>query len=389
MDGVWEAIEEARLPVSHHIGENPPATPNEFNAVGIGMLQSVAPFRDMFGKYVFGGILDRHPGLQVGWFEGGINWVPSTIQDAQHIAASFRHLANLEVQHDPQHYWDDHMVASFMVDPLGLELIDRIGVDRVMWSTDFPHNESTYGYSGESLALGGRRGRARGRRRRSSAATSSATSGWTADARGADGRGAAELGIPATPDLARMRRDRVDAAPLDRWPTQGIDALVLLGNTQRRLRHRCDLAAGRRRPRQLRAAGRGRPRRRRVAAPVLARPGRRPARRWSSPPTTSTARCTSTSTRASTRFAAELAALVPDRRGASRSTSGPTPCAGSARSALRRRTPPADGGRVISEAKAVKTPDELAVHARRACASPSRPSPRCRPGSRPASARPT
>jgi predicted TIM-barrel fold metal-dependent hydrolase len=152
MDAVWEVIEEAQIPISHHIGESPPATPNEFNAVGIGMLQSVAPFRDLFGKYIFGGILDRHPGLQVGWFEGGINWVPSAIQDAEHIAASFRHLATLEVQHDPRHYWDEHMMASFMVDPLGLELVDRIGVDRVMWSTDFPHNESTYGYSDESLA---------------------------------------------------------------------------------------------------------------------------------------------------------------------------------------------------------------------------------------------
>jgi predicted TIM-barrel fold metal-dependent hydrolase len=152
MDGVWTAIEESGVPVSHHIGENPPMTPNEFNAIGVGMLQSVAPFRDPFAKYVFGGILDRHPGLRVGWFEGGINWVPSTIQDAQHIGASFRHLSNLEVQHDPQHYWDTHMCASFMVDPLGLELVDRIGADRVMWSTDFPHNESTYGYSGASLA---------------------------------------------------------------------------------------------------------------------------------------------------------------------------------------------------------------------------------------------
>ena len=44
------------------------------------------------------------------------------------------------------------MMASFMLDPLGLDLIDRIGVDRVMWSTDFPHNESTYGYSNESLS---------------------------------------------------------------------------------------------------------------------------------------------------------------------------------------------------------------------------------------------
>jgi len=151
MNGVWEAIEESGLPVTHHIGESPPSTPNQFNALNIGMLQSVAPFRDAFGKYIFGGILDRHPGLRIGWFEGGVNWVPSAVQDAQHIAASFQHLSNLEIQHDPSYYWENHMCASFMVDPLGLDLVARIGVDRVMWSTDFPHNESTYGYSRQSL----------------------------------------------------------------------------------------------------------------------------------------------------------------------------------------------------------------------------------------------
>jgi predicted TIM-barrel fold metal-dependent hydrolase len=39
-----------------------------------------------------------------------------------------------------------------MVDPLGLKLIDQIGVDKVMWSSDYPHNESTFGYSEKSLA---------------------------------------------------------------------------------------------------------------------------------------------------------------------------------------------------------------------------------------------
>ena len=39
-----------------------------------------------------------------------------------------------------------------MVDPLGLELVDRIGVDRVMWSSDYPHNESSFGYSERSVA---------------------------------------------------------------------------------------------------------------------------------------------------------------------------------------------------------------------------------------------
>jgi predicted TIM-barrel fold metal-dependent hydrolase len=56
------------------------------------------------------------------------------------------------VEHDVRYYWDTHMSASFMVDPVGLQLIEQIGVDKVMWSADYPHNESTYGYSEKSLA---------------------------------------------------------------------------------------------------------------------------------------------------------------------------------------------------------------------------------------------
>jgi len=148
---VWEAIEESGLPVAHHIGESPLASPCADNSVLIGMVHNVAPFREMFGRYVFGGILDRHPGLQVGWFEGGINWIPAALQDAEHLWASLQHMADHPIEHEVAHYWDHHMWASFMVDPLGLELIDRIGVDRVMWSSDYPHNESTFGYSEQSL----------------------------------------------------------------------------------------------------------------------------------------------------------------------------------------------------------------------------------------------
>jgi predicted TIM-barrel fold metal-dependent hydrolase len=149
---VWEAIEESGLPVAHHIGEAPLASPCRDNSVLVGMVHNVAPFREMFGRYVFGGILDRHPGITVGWFEGGINWVPAALQDAVHLYASLQHMADHGLDHDVAHYWRRHMYASFMVDPLGLEMIDRIGLDRVMWSSDYPHNESTFGYSEKSLA---------------------------------------------------------------------------------------------------------------------------------------------------------------------------------------------------------------------------------------------
>jgi predicted TIM-barrel fold metal-dependent hydrolase len=152
MDPVWDEIEEAGLPVTHHIGETPPKSPCESNGILVGMMINVDSFREMFAKYIFAGILDRHPRLRIGWFEGGIAWVPTALQDAEHQLASYRHMLDRPVQHDVRYYWDTHMSASFMVDPVGLQLIDQIGVDKVMWSSDYPHNESTFGYSEKSLA---------------------------------------------------------------------------------------------------------------------------------------------------------------------------------------------------------------------------------------------
>ena len=48
----------------------------------------------------------------------------------------------------PSFYWQRQCYATFMDDPIAMQLIDRIGVDTVMWSLDFPHPESVYGYAG-------------------------------------------------------------------------------------------------------------------------------------------------------------------------------------------------------------------------------------------------
>jgi predicted TIM-barrel fold metal-dependent hydrolase len=152
MSRVWDVIEESGLPVTHHIGETPPKAPCEVNNVAVAMMVNIDGFREMFAKYIFGGILDRHPTLRIGWFEGGIAWVPPALQDAEHVLASYQHMLDHSLEHDIRYYWDTHMSASFMVDPLGLKLIEEIGVDKVMWSSDYPHNESTFGYSEKSLA---------------------------------------------------------------------------------------------------------------------------------------------------------------------------------------------------------------------------------------------
>jgi predicted TIM-barrel fold metal-dependent hydrolase len=152
MSVVWDEIEESGLPITHHIGESQPKFPSEVNSVAVAMMVNIDSFREMFSKYIFGGILDKHPRLRVGWFEGGIAWVPTALQDAEHVLASYRHMLTDHPENDVRYYWENHMCASFMVDGLGLRYIDEIGVDRVMWSSDYPHNESTFGYSERSLA---------------------------------------------------------------------------------------------------------------------------------------------------------------------------------------------------------------------------------------------
>jgi len=38
-----------------------------------------------------------------------------------------------------------------VADAVGLEMLYRIGADRVMWSSDYPHQENTFGYTRSAI----------------------------------------------------------------------------------------------------------------------------------------------------------------------------------------------------------------------------------------------
>ena len=65
---------------------------------------------------------------------------------------SFRSQVDVTLSHDPSWYWYNHCYATFITDPAGLDLLHRIGADRVLWSADYPHFESSLGYSRASVA---------------------------------------------------------------------------------------------------------------------------------------------------------------------------------------------------------------------------------------------
>jgi predicted TIM-barrel fold metal-dependent hydrolase len=38
-----------------------------------------------------------------------------------------------------------------MTDPVGLRLLDLIGAETALWSSDYPHQESTFGYTRSAI----------------------------------------------------------------------------------------------------------------------------------------------------------------------------------------------------------------------------------------------
>src|SRR5262245_2902009 len=149
MDPLYEAIAESGIPLVFHIGEAiPTAMPG---AAGIGVVTQMQGFRLQWSQLVFGGIFDRFPKLKVVFVEGGLAWIASMLHDADMAATHFKSAMNPKLQHPPSWYWKNHCYATFMTDPVGLSLLDRIGPETCMWSSDYPHTESTFGYTRSSI----------------------------------------------------------------------------------------------------------------------------------------------------------------------------------------------------------------------------------------------
>jgi len=145
MDPMWAAIAESGFPLSVHIGAY-----LQFQgrgSRGANLNANLMPFTGLFGQLVFSGTFDRHPNLKIVFTEGGAGWVAATIANADKIARDYASELRPKLAHEPSWYWHNHCYATFMEDPVALEMVDRIGADRMMWSVDYPHPESVLGES--------------------------------------------------------------------------------------------------------------------------------------------------------------------------------------------------------------------------------------------------
>ncbi len=107
-------------------------------------------------RLVFSGVFDRFPSLQIYFAETQLGWIPQwteKIDDSywrynphSHEVFGLPVLPRL-----PSEYVKDHILWGFMHNAFGVRQRHEIGVDKIMWGSDFPHPGTNWPHSQEVI----------------------------------------------------------------------------------------------------------------------------------------------------------------------------------------------------------------------------------------------
>jgi len=89
------------------------------------------------------GVFDRHPNLKLALTEVRADWVPATIA---HLDRRFSEAgATVAMKRKPSEYYRDHIVvAPSSIHRAEVEMRHEIGVDQIIFGSDYPHPEGTW-----------------------------------------------------------------------------------------------------------------------------------------------------------------------------------------------------------------------------------------------------
>jgi len=153
---LWMAVDEVQLPLHFHTF--PTTSPRARQGVSgqtrrAAMFTGVSAFQmgliNIIAALIGAGVLERYPRLRISFGESGIGWLPYALDRMDfEFEDRFRDLMKLK----PSEYWRRQCKATFQFDRIGPKLIDEMGVETLMWGSDYPHPDGIWPDSGEYIA---------------------------------------------------------------------------------------------------------------------------------------------------------------------------------------------------------------------------------------------
>ena len=145
---LWKAVSDVQLPLHFHTFPSTPRSVREQapqSSRRAAQFTGVAGFQmnliNIIAAIIGAGVLERYPNLRVGFGESGIGWIPYALDRMDfEYEDRFRDLMKLK----PSEYWHRQCRATFQFDRIGAKLVEDIGVETLMWGSDYPHPDGVW-----------------------------------------------------------------------------------------------------------------------------------------------------------------------------------------------------------------------------------------------------
>ncbi len=143
---LWEALVGTGMPAGLHVGfsfgrkmrfQDPAGFMTDLVMTKMEMAEPIA-------ELLFGGVLERYPDLKIISVEAYAGWLAFMAEYVDHAWETHQGWLDLPLKMKPSDYIRRQVYATFIEDPVGVRERHTIGIDNLMWSSDYPHGESTW-----------------------------------------------------------------------------------------------------------------------------------------------------------------------------------------------------------------------------------------------------
>ena len=153
---LWQAINETQLPLHFHTFPSvDPKLRAEVKGESLLALRysSICLFQMTLGNIltalVGAAVFERYPNFRVVFGESGIGWIPYVLDRMDYEYQDQYREIKLKLL--PSEYWRRQCRATFQFDRVGTKLIEDMGVETLMWGSDYPHPDGIWPDSSEYI----------------------------------------------------------------------------------------------------------------------------------------------------------------------------------------------------------------------------------------------
>ncbi len=146
-----EMCNDTGTPLNFHL--NAAMDPNALTWEGFTFEQTLSVVATMFsignaatlGNWIVSGRLDQFPKLKIALVESGMGWIPFALEALEHQFDEMMPSKTGKLHRRPWEYFRDQFWATYWFETIGPKmLLETIGVNKVLFETDFPHPTSLY-----------------------------------------------------------------------------------------------------------------------------------------------------------------------------------------------------------------------------------------------------